>query len=222
MREVLKRREIRSLEYWASQRPHKPLVIRGARQVGKSTLVREFARTAGMPLLELNFERNPELRQAFSVRDPARILSTLTLLTGKTVRAGTDLLFLDEIQAAPEAIAVLRYFCEENPELHVVAAGSLIEFALADTGFSMPVGRIEYFYLGPLVFDDFLEATGTQNSQPISATFPCRIWTTMPFPTRYTRNISSYFGNTGWSVACQKRFRHLCERTEAPQPILPG
>lgn len=160
MREVLKRREIRSLEHWASQHPHKPLVIRGARQVGKSTLVREFARTAGMPLLELNFERNPELRQAFSVRDPARILSTLTLLTGKSVRAGTDLLFLDEIQAAPEAIAALRYFYEENPELHVVSAGSLIEFALADTRFSMPVGRIEYFYLGPLAFDDFLEATG--------------------------------------------------------------
>lgn len=160
MRNVLKRRETGFLQAWAAERPRKPLVVRGARQVGKSTLVREFARAARMPLLEVNFERNPELRDAFNVRDPAKILATLALLTGRKALAGRDLLFLDEIQAAPEALASLRYFYEEVPDLHVVAAGSLMEFALGDARFPMPVGRIEYLHLGPLVFDDFLEATG--------------------------------------------------------------
>ena len=157
---MLQRKEIRFLEDWATSRPRKPLVIRGARQVGKSTLVREFARSARMPLVEVNFERNPELREAFSARDPDRILSTLYLLTGKHAVAGTSLLFLDEIQAAPEALSALRYFYEEIPELHVVAAGSLIDFALADARFPMPVGRVEYLHMGPMEFEDFLAAMG--------------------------------------------------------------
>ncbi len=160
MPSLLQRSEIGCLQEWTAQRPRKPLVVRGARQVGKSTLVREFARSADMPLVAVDFERNPELRDAFASPDPARILSTLTLLTGQPIVAGTHLLFLDEIQAAPEALAALRYFFEEMPELHVVAAGSLMEFALADARFSMPVGRIEYLHLGPMAFEDFLQALG--------------------------------------------------------------
>ena len=158
MRDVLKRAELGSLKEWAAQSPRKPVVIRGARQVGKSTLVREFARSERLSLVEVNFERNPEMREAFTFPDPARILSTLTLLTGRPVIAGTSLLFLDEIQAAPEALTALRYFHEERPELHVAAAGSLMEFTLADTRFSMPVGRVEYLHLGPMGFEDFLVA----------------------------------------------------------------
>ena len=160
MLDMLQRREIAHLEAWAARRPHKPIVIRGARQVGKSTLVREFARAAGLRLVAMDFERNPELREAFTGRDPARILARLKLLTGKRAAAGTHLLFLDEIQAAPEALAALRYFHEELPELHVLAAGSLLEFALADTPFPMPVGRVEYMHLGPMHFEDFVSATG--------------------------------------------------------------
>jgi predicted AAA+ superfamily ATPase len=160
MPELLQRREIGHLEAWAARRPHKPIVIRGARQVGKSTLVREFARAARLTLVAVDFERNPELREAFTGRDPARILALLKLLTGKTAAAGTHLLFLDEIQAAPEALAALRYFHEEMPELHVLAAGSLLEFALAQTRFPMPVGRVEYMHLGPMHFEDFVIAMG--------------------------------------------------------------
>ena len=163
MVDLLQRREIGYLEAWAARRPHKPIVIRGARQVGKSTLVREFARTARLTLVAVDFERNPELREAFTDRDPARILALLKLLTGKTAAAGTHLLFLDEIQAAPEAIAALRYFREELPELHVLAAGSLLEFALAQSRFPMPVGRVEYMHLGPMHFEDFLIAMGEAN-----------------------------------------------------------
>ena len=157
---MLQRKEIQELKAWAERSTHKPVVIRGARQVGKSTLVREFARSERYSLVEVNFERNPELREAFAFRDPARILATLALLTGNPVTAGSSLLFLDEIQAAPEVLAALRYFHEEFPELHVAAAGSLMEFALAESRFSMPVGRVEYLHLGPMDFDDFLVAMG--------------------------------------------------------------
>ena len=160
MSDLLYRQELADLERWFAQRPRKPLVIRGARQVGKSTLVREFARRLNLPLVAVDFERNPEIRDAFITREPTRILSTLGLLTGEAVVPGKHLLFLDEIQAAPEALAVLRYFHEELPDLGVVAAGSLMEFALADAQFSMPVGRVEYLHLGPMTFEDFLDAAG--------------------------------------------------------------
>ena len=174
MPELLQRREIGHLEAWAARRPHKPIVIRGARQVGKSTLVREFARAAGLTLVAVDFERNPELREAFTGRDPARILALLKLLTGKTAAAGTHLLFLDEIQAAPEALAALRYFREEMPELHVLAAGSLLEFALAQTRFPMPVGRVEYMHLGPMHFEDFVIAMGEADLADFLRAFPLR------------------------------------------------
>ena len=155
---MLVRREINDLRSWAVQPERKPLVIRGARQVGKSTLVRQLAEVAGFALVELNFERNPELREAFATKEPVGILATIQLLTGQSVRPDKTLLFLDEIQAAPEALAALRYFYEEMPQLHVIAAGSLLEFTLAEAQFSMPVGRVEYMYLGPLQFEDFLVA----------------------------------------------------------------
>lgn len=159
---LLHRKEITSLRDWAGQTERKPLIIRGARQVGKSTLVRQLAEEQGMPLLEINFERNPEFREAFKSNDPRQVVTALQLLSGRQVEPGKTLLFLDEIQAASEALPVLRYFYEELPELHVIAAGSLLEFALADAEFSMPVGRIEYMYLGPLQFSDFLRAMQQQ------------------------------------------------------------
>lgn len=155
---LLKRTEIDYLRSWAAQPSRKPLVIRGARQVGKSTLVGQLAAAVQLELVALNFERNPEFREVFSRRSPAEILATIQLLIGKTVRAGAALLFLDEIQAAPEGLASLRYFQEEMPDLHVIAAGSLLEFALAEASFSMPVGRVEYLHLGPMQFEDFLQA----------------------------------------------------------------
>ncbi len=174
MSSVLPRREIGHLQAWAARRPHKPIVIRGARQVGKSTLVREFARAARLTPVVVDFERNPELREAFSSRDPARILALLKLLTGRTAAAGSHLLFLDEIQAAPEALAALRYFHEEMPALHVLAAGSLLEFALAETRFPMPVGRVEYMHLGPMHFEDFVTAMGEADLADFLRGFPLR------------------------------------------------
>ena len=160
MTNILERHELGYLQEWAARESRKPLVIRGARQVGKSTLVREFARVSGMALVEINLERNPQLGQAFATNDPAEILSTLALMTGEAIAASECLLFLDEIQAVPSALASLRYFYEEMPGLRVLAAGSLLELALGEKGFSMPVGRIEFLYLGPMDFEDFLVAVG--------------------------------------------------------------
>jgi uncharacterized protein len=157
---LLHRKEQAYLHEWLRRPQRKPLVIRGARQVGKSTLVRQFAQEAGLALLEINFERNPEYLEAFAVKDPEQINSIISLLSGQKIIPGGTLLFLDEIQVAPQALVALRYFYEELPELHVLAAGSLLEFALEEAQFSIPVGRIEYFYLGPMQFDDFVRALG--------------------------------------------------------------
>lgn len=160
MESLLKRRELAYLREWSSRVVRKPLIIRGARQVGKSTLVRQFAQSIDLHLLEINFERNPEYREAFTSKDPRQIQTLLGLLTGKKIVAGSTLLFLDEIQVAPEALAALRYFYEEAPRLHALAAGSLLEFALDDAQFAMPVGRVEYLHLGPMQFEDFVAAAG--------------------------------------------------------------
>jgi predicted AAA+ superfamily ATPase len=146
------------LAHWFKKSRRKPLIIRGARQVGKSTLVQNFARMQGLTLVEINLEKHPNLNNIFRSKDLDIILPELELLTGKGLRRENTLLFLDEIQSAPEAIAALRYFYEEMPQLPVVAAGSLLEFVLLKHDFSMPVGRVEYLHLGPMTFKEFLLA----------------------------------------------------------------
>jgi len=150
------RNALETLSRWKDKPNRKPLVIRGARQVGKSYLVRDFAETTGLDLLEINFELNPEDLQCFLSKHPEQIISLLELKQSRNIIPGKTLLFLDEIQAAPEVLASLRYFYELTPDLHVIAAGSLLEFVLEDHSFSMPVGRIEYLHLGPMTFKEFL------------------------------------------------------------------
>ena len=145
-----------TLQRWLTARRRKPLVLRGARQVGKTTLVRRFAEGAGMALCEVNLERHLYLDRVFESLDTARILRELETLGG--TRLERAILFLDEVQATPHALPALRYLYEDWPELPVVAAGSLLEFTLAEHGFSMPVGRIQYLHLGPLTFGEFLAA----------------------------------------------------------------
>ena len=156
----LQRSELHTLSKWLSKPSRKPLVIRGARQVGKSTLVRQLAATSDRFCLELNFERTPELSDFFTDKNPKHIMQKLSVYAKRSLDPDTTLLFLDEIQAAPHVLEILRYFYEEYPELPVIAAGSLLDFVLEAPEFSMPVGRIEYFHLGPLSFEDFLIAMG--------------------------------------------------------------
>jgi len=155
---VVQRKFTEFLQNWLTSGNRKPLVIRGARQVGKTWLVRELASRTKRTLLEINFEREPKLRQLFSARDPERIFDDLCIAKGITCNPEESLLFLDEIQAAPEALAGLRWFAEEMEQLPVIAAGSLLEFALADFEHSVPVGRISYAYVEPLSFEEYLLA----------------------------------------------------------------
>lgn len=155
---MFERNLLKELIAWAHSDDHKPLIIRGARQVGKSTIVEMLANQAHLACVTLNFERNPELAELFQSKTPTDIIGLVALATRQPIIPGQTLLFLDEIQAAPEVFATLRYFYEEMPKLHIIAAGSLLEFSLRELAFSMPVGRIEYYYLGPMLFDEFLLA----------------------------------------------------------------
>jgi len=146
---------------WFNSNARKPLVIRGARQVGKTWLIRDLAESMQRKLIELNFEKRPDLESLFSSNEPKEIIVNIAASQG-AIEPSNAILFLDEIQAAPHLLAKLRWFAEEMPELAVVAAGSLLDFALTDHEFSMPVGRISYMYLEPLSFEEFLQATGRQ------------------------------------------------------------
>jgi predicted AAA+ superfamily ATPase len=150
------------LDQWLRDKNRKPLVLRGARQVGKTWLVRDFAERQGLNLIELNFERSPHLADLFAGNDPARTLQNISAEVSTQIDPSAALLFLDEIQAAPALLAKLRWFAEELPALPVIAAGSLMEFALENYPHSMPVGRIAYFYLEQLSFFEFLLASGNQ------------------------------------------------------------
>lgn len=144
---------------WKDAPRRKPLIVRGARQVGKSTVVADFGATAFRSCAVVNFDRRPDMRSVFLPdRDPRRILGELEVKLHQPIRSGETLLFFDEIQECPEAIECLRYFYEELPAQHVIAAGSLLEFALQEIG--APVGRVEYAWMYPLSFSEFLAATG--------------------------------------------------------------
>lgn len=159
----MRRLDEESILRWLSAPQRKPLVIRGARQVGKSTLVRQVAARAGRLLWEVNLEQHAALDLVFATLDPPTILREIGVrLNRAEVGRGEGVLFLDEIQAAPRALAALRYFHEGLPDLPVIAAGSLLEFHLGDAGIAMPVGRVEYHFLGPMTFSEFLEALGEE------------------------------------------------------------
>lgn len=147
------------LEEWSKASDHKPLLIRGARQVGKSTAVRQLGRTF-KHFVEVNLEKRQELQQLFTDNvDVRRTCQLLSITLGIPISPGDTLLFIDEIQECQNAVRALRYFREDYPELHVIAAGSLLEFALEELP-SFAVGRVRSFYLQPFSFNDFLSAQG--------------------------------------------------------------
>ncbi len=158
----MKRDILAALRQWKEDSGRRPLLLRGARQTGKTFVLNQFGDSDFQSRVTINFERNPELKEVFSSNAPREIIEKIALYTGKAVRPGQTLLFLDEIQECPPAIMALRYFHEEMPELHVVGAGSLLEFALNDANFRMPVGRVQFLYLRPLSFGEFLDALGHQ------------------------------------------------------------
>src|SRR3989338_7715315 len=158
----MRRLALNFLQQWGKQNNRRPLLIRGARQVGKTWLVREYARSYPS-FVEINLEALPETIPLF--RDlygkPQQLLSALSLLVGKKIQPGETLLFLDEIQGCKEALLGLRYFKENLPQQAVIAAGSLLEFSFQDL--SYPVGRIEFLYIFPMNFEEFLLAQNRED-----------------------------------------------------------
>ncbi|KTC97878.1 ATP-binding protein [Legionella erythra] len=154
----MKRTLLNYMDNWLASPDRKPLVIRGARQVGKTWLVRHLAEKTGMQLIELNFEKRPSFASLFDSNDINQILLNLSTILNQKIEPQKCLLFLDEIQAAPQLLSKLRWFAEDLPQLAVISAGSLLEFILAEHSFSMPVGRVSYMHLEPLSFDEFLLA----------------------------------------------------------------
>ena len=147
------------LRRWQESTRRKPLILRGARQVGKTWSLKEFGKSRFESLALVDLERNQPLRKLFDGDlKVTRICSDLEVLLQQKITLGKTLLFFDEIQACPRAITALRYFYEEMPELHVVAAGSRLEFALEESSF--PVGRVQFLNLYPLCFAEYLEAIG--------------------------------------------------------------
>ena len=158
------RRDIeKELILWKAQKEKYPLIIRGARQVGKSYLVETFGKTHFQNNVIVNLEFQPQLKDCFKSLDPSEIINKLQLLLGVQIKEDDTLLFLDEIQECPQAIMSLRYFKEKMPKLAVIAAGSLLEFVMRSPDFKMPVGRVQFLYLEPMSFSEYLDAAGNQN-----------------------------------------------------------
>lgn len=147
------------LKDWKKRSTRKPLIIRGARQVGKTHLVNMFSSEYDH-LININFEEKPEYKAFFTTNDVDTIIQNISLAKGQKITPGSTLLFLDEIQICPEAITTLRYFYEKKPGIHIIAAGSLLDHVLKNMNLPMPVGRVEFLYMYPMSFHEFLIAMG--------------------------------------------------------------
>lgn len=164
----------RALDKWKESKRRKPLVLRGVRQVGKTYSVKQFGQNSFDNMALVDLERNPGWHRVFNGNlDPRRICADLEILLKQKILPGRTLLVIDEIQACPRAITALRYFYEDMPDLHVVAAGSLLEFAMKDISF--PVGRAKFLQLYPLCFAEYLQALGYDEAAEIIIAPPVRV-----------------------------------------------
>ena len=181
-----------------------PLLVRGARQVGKSFTVEKFGRENFALTVTVNFELKPSLKDCFRDLDPIKIIRELELALNVHIQSGTTLLFLDEVQLCPEAIASLRYFKELMGDLHVIAAGSLLEFALVDKNISFPVGRVQSIYMRPLSFLEFLNVMNENQLIQFILDFE---WTTemgQAVHERFMELVKIYFYMGGMPGAVEK------------------
>ncbi len=155
----MKRIALEDLKKWLNSSSRKPIILRGARQVGKSTLVHLFSKQEDLELIEINFEiesLNSLENKEFNLQE---LLDEIQFKKKKKITE-KSLIFFDEIQESYRLLKLLRYFYEKAPNLKIIAAGSLLEIALGAKDFSFPVGRVEFYHLGPMSFREFLWATG--------------------------------------------------------------
>lgn len=152
------REKIEELKKWKQSKNRKPLIIRGARQVGKTWLMKEFGEKFYEKYAYINFDDNSRMAKLFDEDfDLDRIIQGLKIESGVNIEAENTLIILDEIQESPKALKALKYFCENAREYHIVSAGSLLGVAIHE-GTSFPVGKVDFLDLRPLNFFEFLEA----------------------------------------------------------------
>lgn len=155
----MKRNAMEELKKWQADPERKPMVLRGARQVGKTWLMKEFGQNCYDNFVYFNFDEEDELKSIFATnKNPARIIELLSMISGSKIQPGNTLIIFDEIQECPEALNTLKYFKEKANEYHVIAAGSLLGTLLAQPK-SYPVGMVNLLDVFPLTFDEFLDAT---------------------------------------------------------------
>lgn len=169
---MFKRKAVAELEKWAKSKWRKPLILRGARQVGKTTIVKQFSQQFDN-FLPLNLEKRADMQLMESTDNVKTLLPMIFLYCGVSEKKGRTLVFLDEIQNSPKTVTLLRYFYEELPEIYVIAAGSLLETMLG-RNISIPVGRVDYLALRPCSFTEFMGAIGEESytSHILDATLP--------------------------------------------------
>ncbi len=160
---------INDLRLWAKSKSRKPLILRGARQVGKTTVIDEFGKEFAV-YLKLNLDKDEHIKLFNEYTDMETLITGIYLVNNKQREDVPTLLFIDEIQNSGKAVALLRYFYEEYPQLHVITAGSLLE-SLIDKKISFPVGRVQYMAMRPCSFNEFLNAMGKTELQKAQARF---------------------------------------------------
>ena len=157
----MKRSIYQQLIAWKNSPARKPLILEGARQVGKTYILKEFGRREYDNLVYVNCDNNDKVSAIFSDYDIPRIIRSLSAISGESIMPGKTLIFLDEIQEIDKGLASLKYFCENAPEYHVAVAGSLLGITLHE-GTSFPVGKVDMLYLYPMDFEEFLLAMGKE------------------------------------------------------------
>jgi len=187
----MRRAKLVELVKWKNSPARKPLIIRGARQVGKTWLMQEFGRTEYDQTVYLNFEKNKRLKSLFTDDfDIKRAVTAMQAESGLTIDPGNTLLIFDEIQSVPEAITALKYFQEDGKEYHIVAAGSLLGMAL-HSDISFPVGKVEFLDMHPLTFPEFLDALGENALAEMLAGGDWKLITA--YKSRYIDRLRQYY-----------------------------
>ncbi|MCD8133468.1 MAG: ATP-binding protein [Clostridiales bacterium] len=187
---------------WKGNALRKPLIIEGARQVGKTWLMKEFGKTCYQNAVYINFDSNSQMQQLFSVNlDTNRLLLGLELYAGQKIDPDHTLLIFDEVQEVPRALSSLKYFYENAPQYHIVCAGSLLGIALHE-GTSFPVGKVDFLKLFPLSFQEFLMATGEERFAELLKTHDFSMITA--FRQTYTDALKYYYfvGGMPEAVSC--------------------
>ncbi len=187
----MKRHAMQMLEKWYNKQTRMPLIIRGARQVGKTWLMKEFGKRFFPNVAYINFDNNERMQQVFQGNfDIDRLIAALQIESGVSISAQDTLIIFDEIQEVPQALSSLKYFCENAPEYAIIAAGSLLGVAM-HKGTNFPVGKVSFLDLYPMSFTEFLDATANENLHEL---IEQRDWSLItPFKSKYIELLRSYF-----------------------------